>query len=120
MAAPETELRRGAIHWADWSPGRGSEQAGRRPALVVQADVANRNDRYPNTVVATISRSGRDVPTHVLIDPSPANGLREISYVKCEQLLTISKERLEGSIGRLNEEEMERVDIAIKRVLALK
>ena len=42
---------RGEIWLVDWSSGRGSEQLGRRPAVIVQIDPANRHPRYPNTIM---------------------------------------------------------------------
>jgi len=111
--------RRGQIWWVDWSPGRGSEQAGRRPALVIQTDAANTNPRYPNTIVLTVSTKGFPVTAHVEILPSPRNGLHEKSYVKCEQVLTVSKERLEKVIGDLSPADMARVENALRQVLVL-
>jgi mRNA interferase MazF len=111
---------RGEIWLVDWSPGRGSEQTGTRPALVIQNDQGNYSPRYPNTIVVTLSTSGREVPFHIFVPRSSANGLRTDSYVKCEQVLTISKSRLVGPAwGRLTDEEMERVGEALKRSLAL-
>ena len=110
---------RGELWWVDWNPARGSEQTGRRPALVVQTDPANRNQRYPNTIVVTVSTSGRDVPSHVSLSPSPENGLSASSFVKCEQLLTISKERLSQRVGRIDAEDLSRVESALRIVLAL-
>ena len=52
-------IRRGQIWLVDWSPGRGSEQLGKRPALIIQTDAANTNPRYPNTIVLTLSTKGR-------------------------------------------------------------
>lgn len=115
MAMPEPQ--RGEIWWVNWSPGRGSEQSGRRPALVVQTDAANQNPRYPNTIVVAMSTKGRQVPFHVLIQPTPETGLTASSFIKCEQILTISKERLEERIGRLSTEDMERVKTALSLVL---
>jgi len=112
-------VRRGEIYWLDWNPPRGSEQAGRRPALVVQNDPFNTNPRYPNTVVVALTTKGRDIPTHIIIEPSANNGLRERSYAKCEQLMTVSKDRLEELIGELDNAVMARVESALKRVLAL-
>lgn len=111
------EVRRGDIWYVDWSPGRGSEQAGLRPAVVIQTDAANRNPRYPNTIVLTVSTKGRVVPFHVSVEPSEENGLREKSFVKCEQILTVSKERLIRRVGCLDEEIMEAVAVAIRIVL---
>jgi mRNA interferase MazF len=103
----------------DWSPGRGSEQLGRRPALVIQTDSANSNPRYPNTIVATISTKGLPVPSHIEILPSPTNGLREVSYVKCEQLFTISKERLERLYGVVSGVDMLRVETGLRKMIVL-
>ncbi len=104
----------------DWSPGLGAEQTGLRPALIIQNDSGNQAGSYPNTIVATISTKGRDIPFHVSLRPTKINGLEVLSYVKCEQILTVSKARLIGpSWGRLTEEEMSQVDEAIKRSLGL-
>lgn len=114
-------LRLGDIVMVNWMPGRGSEQTGERPAVIVQNDAFNANDRYPNTVVVTVSKMGRDVPTHVQVSQSPENGLWEpISYVKCEQLLTISKDRLGRRLGRLTADQAEQVAAALRRVLSIR
>ena len=107
---------RGEIWLVDWSPGRGSEQSG-RPALIVQIDDANRNPRYPNTIVAAISTRGREVTAHVHLRPSTGNRLTAPSFVKCEQILTISKERLERRIGVLDAPDLARVSAALRTVL---
>lgn len=93
MNGPDHPLRRGQLPWVVWDPGRGSEQQGRRPAVIVQADPINRSQRYTNTIVVAVSMAAHDVPTHVAVDPSPNNRLQKRSYVLCEQLLTISRER---------------------------
>jgi len=80
------EVHRGDIWFVDWSPGRGSEQAGMRPAVIIQTDAANRNPHYPNTIVLTISTKGKAVPFHVPVNPSEENGLQETSFVKCDSL----------------------------------
>src|SRR2546427_11449172 len=92
--ATDISIRRGEIYYVDWSPGRGSEQAGRRPALIVQTDAANLHHDYPNTIVVAISKSGRSVPFHVSVSATAKNGLKVApSYVKCAQLMTIDKAR---------------------------
>ncbi len=95
------------------------EQAGMRPALVVQTDAANLNPRYPNVIVLAISTKGKQVPFHVSVSPSQECGLRETSFVKCEQVLTISKDRLIRRIGSLNETQLREVETGLRRVLEL-
>lgn len=113
------EVRRGDIWLVDWSPGRGSEQTGMRPAVVVQTDAANQNPYYPNTIVVTLSTKGKTVPFHVSIEPSERNGLEKRSFVKCEQVFTISKERLIRLLGRLEEGYLKSVVVSIRKVLEI-
>jgi mRNA interferase MazF len=70
--------------------------------VVIQTDAANSNPLYPNTIVLTVSTKGRAVPFHVPVEPSKENGLKEKSFVKCEQVLTISKDRLLRRIGHID------------------
>jgi mRNA interferase MazF len=114
-----SDLRRGQIWLVDWSPGCGSEQLGRRPALVLQTDAANSNPRYPNTIVLTISTKGLNVATHVRLEPDGVNGLRETSWVKCEQILTISKERLVLPWGTVSGSDLGKVELATRIALSL-
>ena len=68
-----------------------------------------------------MSTQGKPIPFHVRIDPNPQNGLREVTYVKCEQVLTLSKARLIGPepLGQLSTAEMRKVEVAVKLSLAL-
>jgi mRNA interferase MazF len=109
--------QRGKLWWFDWSPGRGSEQEGTRPALVMQTDAANLNPRYPNTIVLAVSTKGKPVPFHIAVKPTVQNGLGELSYIKCEQILTIAKKRLISKTGILETEFLQQVGKAITLVL---
>ena len=107
---------RGEVWLVNWNPARGSEQADRRPALVIQNDIGN--EKAPTTIVAAISSSVRIYPMNVKINP-PEGGLDRTSIIKTSQILTISKERLEKRLGRLSKDSMDDVDRAIKLSLAL-
>lgn len=111
--------KRFEIWIVNWNPSKGSE-GGLRPSLIIQTDAGNTNLNYPNTVVLAISSKGRDIPFHVKVEPSDTNGLKETSYIKCEQILTISKERLVEKVGILESEYMKMVEEAIKLVLGLR
>ena len=106
--------RRGEIWDVNWSPGRGAEQQGTRPALIIQNDRGNTSSSYPLTIVASMSRTERELPLHVRITPSPENGLTDYTDVKCEQVMTIEKSRLIRRRGAITAEEMLRVDQALR------
>ena len=111
--------RRGEIWDVNWSPGRGAEQKGIRPALIIQNDRGNASLSYPLTIVASMSRTERELPLHVRIAPSEENGLSDFTDVKCEQIMTIEKSRLIRRRGSINSEELSRVDVALKLSLSL-
>lgn len=108
--------KRGEVWLVNWNPARGNEQAGMRPALVIQNDIGN--EKAPTTIIAAISTSTRLYPMNVLVKP-PEGGLDHPSIVKTSQILTVAKERLEMRIGHLGASRMEDVDRAIGISLGL-
>ena len=111
--------RRGEIWDVNWSPGRGAEQKGVRPALIIQNDRGNASLSYPLTIVASMSRTERELPLHVRIAPSEENGLTDFTDVKCEQVMTIEKSRLMRRRGGITADELSRVDVALRLSLSL-
>ncbi len=116
---PLPSPRRGEIWDVNWSPGRGAEQRGIRPALIIQNDRGNTSSSYPLTIVASMSRTERELPLHVRIAPSEENGLTDFTDVKCEQVMTIEKSRLIRRRGSITSEELGKVDSALKLSLDL-
>lgn len=93
---------RGEIWLVDFGEPVGREQAGRRPAVVVSADPLN-NSRAGVVIVVPTTTARRDLPSHIEIDPS-ASGIEEISYAKCEDIKSISEQRLIARLGAINEQ----------------
>jgi mRNA interferase MazF len=82
--------------------GRGREQSGYRPALVVS------NDRFndvPNelVVIAPLTRTDRGVPLHVAI-AAPEGGLMADSVVMTDQVRAVSLERFRQRRGDVRPE----------------
>ena len=107
---------RGEVWLVNWNPAGGSEQAGRRPALVIQNDIGNKH--ASTTIVAAISSSVKIYPMNVKLNP-PEGGLDRPSIVKTGQILTVSKDRLDKRLGQISSEKMEEVNHAIKLSLDL-
>lgn len=108
--------RRGEIWLVNWNPARVSEQAGKRPALVIQNDIGN--EHAPTTIVAALSTTIKIYPMNVLIEP-PQGGLTKPSIIKSGQILTVSKDRLEKRLGQIEDKKMVEVDRALRLSLAL-
>lgn len=102
---------RGEIWMVDLPGGRGSEQHGRRPALVIQNNVGNRVAR--TTIVAVVTTTLKPYPVTVLLKKGEA-GLREASMVNLSQVFTIDRGRLERRLGHLASDALARVNDAIR------
>jgi mRNA interferase MazF len=112
-----TEIKRGEIYWVDWSPGRGSEQSGLRPALIIQNDIGNKHS--PTTIVAACSTAEvKDYPFIVRATKDESESTRDF-HVNLSAILTIDKSYLRDKCGRLNDDKMAEIDEAIKHSLAI-
>jgi mRNA interferase MazF len=96
-----------------------------RPVVIIQGD--SHNARISNTIVAAIttniSRAGRE-PTHVLVDLATPDGqqtgLLATSVVACDNLFTVSQNRILRSIGSLPPALLASVDNGLKLSLGLR
>ena len=86
---------RGEIWPADLGTGRGHEQAGQRPVLVVSDDAFNAGLAGLVMVVPLTSKvaKSKNIPAHIPVVP-PEGGLTTPSVILCDQLGTISEDRL--------------------------
>lgn len=84
----------------------GSEQTSGRPAIVVSNDIGNKNAPVVSVVYLT-TQEKKPLPTHVEVL------CKQKSTALCEQIYTVSKERLGDYVRTATEEEMRQVDIAL-------
>lgn len=111
------EVKRGELYWVDWNPGRGGEQTGIRPALVIQNDIGNRTS--PTVIVASCTTAEiKPYPFVVSIKKGESDLPKDCS-INLSAILTISKSRLGIKCGQLTVEKMGEVDTAIKFSLGL-
>lgn len=111
------ELLRGDIWLADLNPTRGHEQAGRRPCLLVSVNLFHQGPAGLVVVLPITSRE-KGIPFHVDVDP-PEGGLRARSYVKCEDIRSVSTERLSKHLGTVSDTTMLAVDDRLRILLSL-
>src|SRR5262245_49064878 len=90
---------RGEIWLTDLNPVRGHEQAGRRPSLVVSDDTFNHGPAGL-VIVVPITSKQKGTPLQVEVLP-PEGGLSMRSFIKCEGVRSISKERLVSLSGEV-------------------
>ena len=108
---------RGDIWDVTLDPVLGHEQAGRRPCLIISADAYNQGPAGLVAVVPLTSRS-KGIPLHVPIDP-PNGGLTVASVIMCDQIRTISIQRLIRKRGSIDAASMREIDDRLKIFLGV-
>jgi mRNA interferase MazF len=89
-----------------------------RPAVIVQTDALPVNHR--SVVVCQMTSELSTAPEfRVTVEPTAANGLRARSQVMADKPVTIRRERVGRVIGRLDDDDIVRLDVALAFVMGL-
>ncbi len=108
---------RGEVWLVDFGEPVGREQSGHRPGVVVSADGLNES-RSGVVIVVPCTTTRRGLISHVEIDPA-SSGLDELSYAKCEDVKSISEQRLVARLGAADPEAMFEIGRALRFLLDL-
>ncbi|MBD3371353.1 MAG: type II toxin-antitoxin system PemK/MazF family toxin [Candidatus Coatesbacteria bacterium] len=109
-------INRGSVWLINLSSvGAGHEQQGKRPAVVLSADIFN-NGPAGLLIIAPITTSDKGYPLHHPIQP-PEGGLVAASYIMVDQLRTISKQRLIHILGNVSSVTLEKVEGLVRILL---
>ena len=97
---------RGDVVWANLNPVVGHEQSGRRPVVILSADVFN---EHSGTVIAMALTSQPQRAGYPLTLLVASVHLPKPSWIKMSQIRTLSTRRLGKRAGLLSPEELNRV-----------
>jgi mRNA interferase MazF len=110
---------RGQIVEVDLEPVVGHEQGKSRPCVVVQNDVSN---RFASTTIVAPLTDARSIshpsPIYVLAAKGDG-GLKKDSFVLCDQIRTVDRQRFGRFFGVLSAETIKAVDRALLISLGL-
>lgn len=108
-------ILRGDIFWAELSPVVGHEQAGLRPVVVLSHDVFNERSGTIIGVAITAQEPRAGFPLSLEITSAK---LPKRSWVKINQVRTLSVERLGRKLSHLSPEELERIVEGLNEIIA--
>jgi mRNA interferase MazF len=109
------------VYWADLTPRSGSEQTGRRPAIVISHDGFNQYLGWMSIIVVPVSASAsqfRRGPSVVHI-PAGTAGLSKSSFAICHQVTTLDRKKLTKRLGALPGDLLSEVSLALKTAMDL-
>ena len=92
-------MRQGEIWEVYFNPTQGSEQSGRRPAVIVSGT------------------SIKNYKGNVVLGPTAINGLKASSEILTFHIRSISQERLVSKIGEISTQELEKIKGCLNDIL---
>ncbi len=106
-------MKRGEVWWVNFDPSIGGEIHKKRPAVIISNDVSN---RFLNRVqvVPLTSKTGRLYPSEAAVVFESKE-----SKAMADQLATVSKERLFRCADTLSQQDMHRIEEAIRIQLGI-
>ena len=107
------KINRGEVWLIDLNPVVGHEQSGRRPALVVSDDLFNHGPAEM-VIILPITSKFRGLRTHVELT---GDYLDQKSYIKTEDIRSVSIRRLIKKFGQVDEPVMRSIEERLKYLL---
>jgi mRNA interferase MazF len=108
---------RGEVWMTNLDPTVGHEQAGTRPELVISVDPFN-HGASGLVIVVPITSKDKKIGSHVPTEP-PEGGLDLPSFIKCEDIRSVSTARLSLRRGLVGEATLAAVEDRLKLLMGL-
>jgi mRNA interferase MazF len=107
-------MRRGDV----WTVSGGKDYAGKpRPVVIVQDDIFDATD---SLTICAFTTDPTEAPLFRLpVEPNERNGLRAPSRLMVDRITTVPKSKVGARIGRLDEEDVVRLNQAVMVLLGL-
>jgi mRNA interferase MazF len=97
-------LRQGEIWYAELNPVKGSEQAGRRPVVVISGNLMN--EHLPLAIVIPLTTKIKNYKGNPIVDPGKQTGLKQPSEMLVFHVRSISRDRLVQKLGQVSKQHL--------------
>jgi mRNA interferase MazF len=107
-------MKKGDVWLVDLTDGKGHEQKGERPAIIL----GGANGLYITVPLTTNSNCAKFSFTET-IEPNKENGLSDYSVALVFQLAALDKKRFRRKMGQITGEKLKTIDCLIEDLLGL-
>lgn len=108
-------MRQCEIWYANLNPGKGSEQLGFRPIVIVSGNLLN--EYLQIVITCPLTTKIKNYKGNVILEPDEINGLTEKSEIMTFHIRSVSKDRLVKKIGRITEKQLNELKIGLDDIL---
>lgn len=103
------------IWYANLNPGKGSEQLGFRPVVIVSGNLLN---QYLQVVICCpLTTKIKNYKGNIILEPNERNGLAEKSEIMIFHIRSLSKDRLVKKIGNISETQLKELKLRLDEIL---
>ncbi len=108
-------MRQCEIWYANLNPGKGSEQLGFRPVVIISGNAMN---QYLNVVITCpLTTKIKNYKGNIVLEPDETNKLSEKSEIMIFHIRSISKDRLVKRIGSVTEKQLNELKSGLDDIL---
>jgi mRNA interferase MazF len=107
-------ILRGDIFWTDLNPVKGREQAGLRPALVLSPEVFN--ERSGTVIVMALTSQPQKAGFPLTLELTSVS-LPKPTWVKINQIRTLSVERIGKRMAHVSDAEMSQIIEGLNEII---
>ena len=108
-------MRQREIWYANLNPGKGSEQLGFRPIVIVSGNLLNQHLQV--VITCPLTTKIKKYKGNVVLEPDEINGLSERSEIMIFHVRSVSKDRLVKKIGSISEKQLNELKLGLDDIL---
>lgn len=97
-------MKQGEVWDMYLNPVQGSEQSGRRPAVILSGNLMNKHLKV--VIVCPLTTKIKNYKGNVILTPNEINGLTQESEILTFHIRSVSKERLKHKIGSISSDQL--------------
>lgn len=108
-------MKQGEIWELYLNPTKGSEQSGRRPAVILSGNLLNTYLQV--VIVCPLTTSIKNYKGNLIIEPNEINGLEKKSEVLTFHVRSVSKSKLDKKLGKIPQKDVEVIKKTLNDIL---